>query len=139
MASEERPATLVDANVVLDIFTDDPEWSAWSAATLASTGDDGALIVNPVIYAEVSTHFSHVEELDAALPPELFSRKPIPWDAAFLAGKCFLEYRRRGGSRRSPLPDFFIGAHAAVAGLRLLTRDPARYRSYLPGLRLIAP
>ncbi len=124
---------------MLDIFTDDPEWSAWSAAALASTGDDGALIVNPVIYAEVSTHFSHVEELDAALPPELFSRKPIPWDAAFLAGRCFLEYRRRGGTRRSPLPGFFIGAHAAVAGLRLLTRDRSRYETYLPTVPLITP
>ena len=84
-------------------------------------------------------HFSHVEELDEALPAEEFRRLPLPWAAGFLAGRCFVLYRRRGGARRSPLPDFYIGAHAAVEGHHLLTRDPARYRTYFPGVRLIAP
>jgi hypothetical protein len=83
--------------------------------------------------------FERIEELEDALPPALIQRRPIPWEAAFLAGKCFLRYRKRGGTRRSPLPDFFIGAHAAVAGIPLLTRDPGRYREYFPHLRLIAP
>lgn len=140
MASDDAVAgTLVDANVLLDVLTDDPAWSSWSRAELARAADAGPLVVNPVVYAEVSIRFSRIEELDAALPPDVYERRPIPWPAAFLAGKCFVEYRRRGGGRRAPLPDFFIGAHAAVAGLRLLTRDAARYRSYLPGLALIAP
>lgn len=111
----------------------------WSERALAMAADDGVLVINPVIYAEVSVRFSHVEELDAKLPPETYARAQLPWAAAFLAGKCFAEYRRRGGSRRSPLPDFFIGAHAAIAGLRLLTRDASRYRSYFPKLYILAP
>jgi predicted nucleic acid-binding protein len=90
-------------------------------------------------YGEVSVGFPRIEDLEAALPQESFQRAPLPWEAAFLAGKCFLRYRRRGGARRSPLPDFYIGAHAAISGLSLLTRDPARYRIYFPKLRLIAP
>jgi hypothetical protein len=101
--------------------------------------DTFRLIINPVIYAETSVRFTKIEELDAALPTDLFEREPIPYEAAFLAGKAYLAYRRRGGARRSPLPDFFIGAHAAVSGYRLLTRDPARYRAYFPKLSLIAP
>jgi predicted nucleic acid-binding protein len=92
-----------------------------------------------VIYAEVSVHYREIEALEAALSPRHFIRQPIPWPAAFLAGKLFLEYRRRGGARRSPLPDFIIGAHAAVAGMPLITRDAGRYRSYLPSLALVAP
>ncbi len=95
--------------------------------------------MNPIVYAEVSVGFERIEELDEALPPDEFVRLPLPWAAAFLAGKCFLAYRRAGGERRSPLPDFFIGAHAAVDGMTLLTRDPGRYRTYLPRLALIAP
>ncbi len=132
-------ATLVDANVLLDVFTRDWRWLNWSSGALSAAGDDGPLVINPVVYAEVSPRFSRREELDEALGPDAFLRTPIPWAAAFLAGRLFVEYRRRGGLRRSPLPDFFIGAHAAVAGMRLLTRDPARYRSYLPGLALISP
>ncbi len=92
-----------------------------------------------MIYAEASVRFTKIEELDAALPTDLFERQPLPYGAAFLAAKAYLTYRRRGGERRSPLPDFFIGAHAAVAGYRLLTRDSARYRTYFPKLPLIAP
>lgn len=137
--SDRTSVTLVDANVLLDVFTDDPEWSDWSSEALVRAADAGALAINAVIYGEVSTRFSRIEDLDAALPAEFFAREPIPYTAAFLAGKSYLEYRRRGGARRSPLPDFFIGAHAAVARMRLLTRDATRYRTYFPGLSLIAP
>lgn len=97
------------------------------------------MVINPVIYAELSSRYSRIEDLDEKLPLDDFQREQIPWAAAFLAGKAFVEYRRRGGPRLSPLPDFFIGAHAAVAGLRLLTRDPKRYESYFPTLELVAP
>ena len=106
---------------------------------LASLAESGTLVINPIIYAEVSIGFERIEELEDVLPADSFRRDPLPWEAAFLAGKCFLRYRRRGGMRRSPLPDFYIGAHAAVAGLPLLTRDPRRYRTYFPQLRLLAP
>lgn len=106
---------------------------------LARCADTGILLINPIIYAEVSVGFKRIEELDDLLPADSFRRDPLPWEAAFLAGKCFLEYRRRGGSRRSPLPDFYIGAHAAVSGLPLLTRDARRYRTYFPRLPLLAP
>jgi predicted nucleic acid-binding protein len=130
---------LVDSNVLLDVFTEDPTWFEWSSAALARSADSSRLAVNPIVYAEVSTHFGRIEELEAALPVGVFARLPLPWPAAFLAAKCFVRYRRAGGERRSPLPDFYIGAHAAVAGMPLLTRDAARYRTYLPRLRLIAP
>jgi len=97
------------------------------------------LVINPIIYAEISIGFDRVEELDEALDEDSFLRHPLPWEAAFLAGKCFLEYRRRGGSRRSPLPDFYIGAHAATEKLALLTRDVSRYRTYYPSVQLIIP
>jgi len=137
--AETARATLVDANVLLDVMTDDERWCGWSAEALVAAADDGLLVVNHVVYAEVSIRFSTIEALDAALPPDAYVRAPIPWTAAFLAGKCFVDYRRRGGTRRSPLPDFFIGAHAAVAGMTLLTRDAARYRTYFPTLDLVAP
>ncbi|MFH7319612.1 type II toxin-antitoxin system VapC family toxin [Desulfurivibrio sp. D14AmB] len=130
---------LVDSNVLLDIFTEDSRWFSWSADRLAECAEYSPLIINPVIYAEISVGFTRIEELEDALPQSSFSRRPLPWEAAFLAGKCFLRYRRAGGSRRSPLPDLFIGAHAAVEGLVLLTRDAARYRSYFPRLELIVP
>jgi len=132
-------AILVDSNVLLDIMTEDSHWLAWSAAAIERAADNFRLVINPVIYAEVSVRYSRIEALDVALPKAMFEREAIPYEAAFLAGKCFLAYRRRGGMKRSPLPDFFIGAHAAVAGYGLLTRDTARYRSYFPTLSLIAP
>ena len=131
-------AVLVDSNVLLDILLPDPEWEAWSTETLARTADRSPLVINPIIYGEVSIGFRDVETLEAALQPA-FRRESIPWDAAFLAGKSFVTYRRRGGVRRAPLPDFFIGAHAAVRGHRLLTRDARRYRAYFPTVELIAP
>lgn len=136
----DPPATgvLVDSNVLLDLFTDDPAWAEWSAARLAAAFDAGQVVINPLVYAEISVAFDRIETLEASLPEQL-GREELPWEAAFLAGKCFLEYRRRGGSRRSPLPDFYIGAHAAVTGRALLTRDTNRYRTLLPALELISP
>lgn len=131
--------TLVDSNVLLDILTEDPVWEAWSTDALADAADAGPLYINPIVYAEVSIRFSTVEALEAALPPRDFRRQAIPWPAAFLAGKVFLDYRRNTGTKATTLPDFFIGAHAAVARLSLLTRDVGRYRTYFPTVTLIAP
>jgi len=130
-------AALVDSNVILDLFADSA-WRDFSVAALAAAANRGRLVINPIIYAEISVGYETIEVLDALVPPTI-EREAIPYDAAFLAGKAYLEYRRRGGMRRSPLPDFFIGAHAAVRGYELLTRDPARYRTYFPRLKLIAP
>jgi predicted nucleic acid-binding protein len=130
---------LVDSSVILDILTEDENWFAWSAKTLADCARSNILAVNPIIYAEVSIRFEKVEELDAALPSTYFRRLPLPWEAAFLAGKRFLDYRRKGGRKRSPLPNFYIGAHAEIGGMTLLTRDAARYHTYFPTLRIIAP
>lgn len=131
--------TLVDSNVLLDIITEDDAWLEWSSSALASAADDGPLFINPIIYAEVSVRFSRIEDVEEALPPSDYGRLAVPWEAAFLAGKAFLGYRRNKGSRWSTLPDFFIGAHAAVAQLRLLTRDASRYRTYFPAVELTSP
>jgi predicted nucleic acid-binding protein len=132
-------ATLVDSNVLLDVLTDDPEWGARSSDALAAAADTGPLVIDPLVYAEVSVRFSRIEDLEAALPGEFFRREALPWEAAFLAGKCFVRYRRAGGVRRSPLPDFYIGAHAAIRGWSLLTRDPTRFRAYFPGVSINTP
>ncbi|HSU06116.1 MAG TPA: type II toxin-antitoxin system VapC family toxin [Acetobacteraceae bacterium] len=132
-------AILVDSNVLLDLMTEDTHWFSWSAEAVASAAERFRLVVNPIIYAEVSVRYSRIEDLEAAIPKAIFDREPLPYEAAFLAGKSFVAYRQRGGMKRSPLPDFFIGAHAAISGYRLLTRDAARYRTYFPGLSLIAP
>jgi hypothetical protein len=130
---------LVDSSVLLDVMTEDRAWFEWSSQALERYAEENILAINPVIYAEVSIRFDRIEDLEAALPRNLLERLPIPWEAAFLAGKCFLQYRKRGGARHSTLPDFFIGAHAAVAGMALITRDAARYRAYFPKLQVIAP
>ena len=130
---------LVDANVLVDIFRRDETWYSWSASAFSAAADEAEIAINPIVYAEVSIPFPTIEELEEALAPRSLLRLPLPWSAAYLAGKVFLAYRRAGGERRSPLPDFYIGAHAAVAGMRLLTRDVARYRTYFPKLELIAP
>ena len=130
---------LVDSNVLLDILEEDARWFNWSAQQLARCAESAELVINPVIYAEVSIGFDAIEALEEALPASHVRREPLPWEAAFLAGKCFLRYRRRGGTRRSPLPDFFIGAHASVSGMSLLTRKASRYRTYFPKLVIIAP
>lgn len=132
-------SVLVDSNILLDVLTGDPHWSPWSARALEQITDRFRLVINPVIYAEVSVRFMRSADLDDALPKSVLHREPLPYEAAFLAGKCFAAYRGRGGTKTSPLPDFFIGAHASVAGYRLMTRDVARYRTYFPTLPLIAP
>ncbi len=131
-------AILVDSNVILDVATADPVWAGWSAEALADAAEASILVINPLIYAEVSIGYKRIEDLEAALAGS-FRRDPLPWEAAFLAGKCFLAYRRHGGDKRAPLPDFYIGAHAAIAGFRLLTRDSCRYRTDFPGVDLICP
>jgi predicted nucleic acid-binding protein len=130
---------LVDSNVLLDVITGDAVWGAWSTQALAEAADSAPLVLNPIVYAEVSIGFESIEALDRALPSALVQRAALPWEAGFLAGKCFLRYRRNGGQRRSPLPDFYIGAHAAIEKLALLTRDAARYRSYFPTVAVLAP
>ena len=130
---------LVDSNVILDVLTEDPDWFPWSSGVLETEAERSVLAINPVVFAEVSVGFSRLEDLEEVMPRESFRRDPLPWEAAFLAGKCFLRYRRCGGARRSPLPDFYIGAHAAVRGMTLLTRDARRYSTYFPRLRIVAP
>jgi len=130
---------LVDSNVLLDVISSDPVWAAWSASALAESAEHAILVINPIVYAEVSIGFSKIESLNAALPINLYQREALPWEAGFLAGKCFLRYRRLGGARTSPLPDFYVGAHAAVRRLALLTRDAVRYRSYFPTVQLLTP
>ena len=131
--------TLVDSNVILDVLTDDAGWGDWSAAMLAEAARSGPLAINPIICAEVSVGFERIEDLDEALPESYYRRLPLPFEVAFLTGQCFLKYRKRGGTRPTPMPDFYIGAHAALANLTLLTRDAKRYRAYFPTLRIIAP
>lgn len=140
MASEPATTTtLVDSSVLLDIATEDPAWAAWSEQRLVDALNAGRVVVNPIIYAEISVGYDDIETLDHALPETVFRREPLPYEAGFLAGKAFLAYRKRGGVKQAPLPDFYIGAHAAVAGHRLLTRDVRRYRTYFPRVELIAP
>jgi predicted nucleic acid-binding protein len=130
---------LVDSNVLLDIFTADPDWLSWSQAALAEALQDGPVVINQLVYAEVSVAYKQLSELDAVLSRLKIQRADLPWAAAYLAGQAFLKYRHKGGARTSPLPDFYIGAHALSASLSLLTRDASRYRTYFPKLRLIAP
>lgn len=130
---------LVDANVLLDVLTDDPQWHDWSAMQLDACAASAELCINPIVYAEVSVGFERIEDLDDSLPSDAFTRLELPWEAGFLAGKVFLRYRRAKGARTSPLPDFYIGAHAAIEGMTLLTRDAKRYRTYYPGLSLLCP
>jgi predicted nucleic acid-binding protein len=134
-----RPVTLVDSCVLLDVITGDERWADWSAEQVAAAMDSGRVVINPLVYAEVSVGYETVEELEELLPASDYEREPLPYVAGFAAGKAFLRYRRSGGEKRSPLPDFYIGAHAAVAGYRLLTRDDRRYRTYFPTVHIIAP
>lgn len=132
-------AVLVDSNVLLDVVTEDPRWFDWSASQLERLAERHVLVINPIIHSEVSIGFDRIEDLDRALPADFFRREPLPWEAGFLAGKCFLRYRNAGGSRRSPLPDFYIGAHAAIRSMTLVTRDAKRFRTYFPKLDVISP
>lgn len=132
-------ATLIDSNVLIDVLLGDSRWSDWSDRVLVDALEEGVVFVNQVVYSEISMGFPTVEECDWALEAQGIERIPLPWPAAFLAGRAYMDYRRRGGTKRSPLPDFFIGAHAAVEGLRLLTRDTRRYQTYFPTVELIVP
>jgi predicted nucleic acid-binding protein len=130
---------LIDANVLLDIATADPTWMTWSQEQLRSVAGRGAVFINPIIYAELAPAFTNAGELDRWLDPGIFRRSPLPYEAGWLAAQAFLQYRRAGGARSAPLPDFYIGAHAQVENLTLITRDAARYRTYFPGVVLISP
>jgi predicted nucleic acid-binding protein len=132
-------STLVDACVLLDLTTDDPKWADWSAEALAKAADEGPLVINPIVYAELSVDFSSIEELDDVLRGADLRREPLPFEAGFLAGKAVVAYHRRGGTRRSSIAEFYIGAHAAIGGHRLLTRDDSRYSRYFPTVQLIVP
>ncbi len=132
-------ATLVDSNVLIDIAYRDPAWMAWSSRQLRQAAGDGALLINAVIYSEFSYRFDRIEAVDQALDSETFRREHLPWEAGFAAAQAFRIYRAGGGKRERVLPDFLIGAHAAIRGYRLLTRDPAGYRAYFPGLAIVAP
>jgi predicted nucleic acid-binding protein len=130
---------LVDSNVIIDVLTEDSSWRAWSEAALSDAADRDEVAINPIIYAEIAAGFATMGELDRHLGHDRFRRLALPFEAGFVAGRAFVEYRRRGGARSSPLPDFYIGAHAAVSGLALLTRDARRYAGYFPNVRLISP
>jgi hypothetical protein len=130
---------LVDSNVLLDIFEDDPVWAQWSEEMLELYSTTHILCISPIIYAEVSVGFERIEELEKAIIDSGVRMLQIPREALFLAAKVFVEYRRRKGITLSPLPDFFIGAHAAVEKLELLTRDASRYKSYSPTVKLVSP
>jgi len=129
--------TLVDTNVIVDIITQDEVWSSWAERALRKAAEHSTLAINPIIFAEVSMKFARIEDADAALVD--FTREPLPYEAGFLTGKAFLAYRKRGGPKRSPMPDFYVGAHAVIGRMDLLTRDAARYRTYFPGLKIVAP
>ncbi|KGJ75410.1 DNA-binding protein [Cryobacterium roopkundense] len=135
----ESRGFLVDSNVLLDIITRDPVWSTWSEHALAEALRSGEVWVNPIVYAEVSLAFASISAQDAALPPDTLRRAPVPFAAGFLAARAHQAYRNRGGTRATTLPDFFIGAHAVVDRLTLVTRDARRYRTAFPGLALVAP
>ncbi len=130
---------LVDSNVILDVLTKDLKWFQWSSEKLAQSADHYRLLINCIIYSEISIRFSQIEDLEEALPPSWFFRASIPWEAVFLAGKVFLNYKKQGGIKKTPLPDFFIGAHAAILNIPLLTRDSKKYSFYFPKLKLISP
>jgi predicted nucleic acid-binding protein len=130
---------IVDSNVLLDVMTDDPDWADRSRTAVARLSSHRQLVINPIIFAEVSVSFDRIEDVETQLPTDVFRREDLPYEAAFLAGKAHVVYRKRGGARRSPLPDFFIGAHAAVRGYDVLTRDPEGYRSYFPSVTLLSP
>lgn len=130
---------LVDTNVILDIVTEDIIWFDWSSNNLAQCLDTDTVFINPIIYSEVSVGFNNIEDLEILLPPTVFKRAHLPYEAGFLAGKCFSKYRKSSGAKRSPLPDFYIGAHAAIQDLTLITRDKGRYRTYFPKLKIISP
>jgi len=132
-------STMVDTNVLLDVATNDPHWANWSIQQLDAAAMQGPLIINDAVYAELSVRFARVEDVDSFVDAARLTHASPPRAALFLAAKAFQKYRAAGGARTGVLPDFFIGAHAAIAGLKLLTRDAKRYRRYFPQLQLISP
>ena len=130
---------LVDSNIVLDVFLDDPKWADWSESKLDEYDQLGILYINSSIYSEISIGFKRIEDLESAIAKAGFQMLEIPKEALFLAGKAYLKYKKRKGTKRTPLPDFFIGAQAAVQNLDLITRDVSRYQSYFPTVKLITP
>lgn len=130
---------LVDSNIILDIFLDDPNWAEWSESKLEKFSAITRLFINPVVYSEVSIGFKRIEEMESAINRSSFQMLDIPKEALFLAGKAFLKYRKNKGTKKSPLPDFYIGAQAAIFDMDLITRDVSRYRTYFPTVRLISP
>lgn len=130
---------LVDSNVILDIFLDDPSWADWAESTLEEYVQYAKLFINPIVYSEVSIGFERIEDMESALSKAGFQMLEIPKEALFLAGKAFLRYKKRKGVKKSPLPDFYIGAQAAVLDFALITRDVARYRTYFPSIKLVSP
>ncbi len=133
------PRYLVDTNVIIDAADPESDWYDWSAPQLIRAADDGEVFINPIIYAELAGYADSERQIESILSDMLLERANLPWQAAFLAGRAFVAYRRAGGQKTSPLPDFYIGAHAQVTGLTLLTRDARRFRTYFPELSLIAP
>ena len=131
--------TLVDSNILIDIWTEDPEWHDWSVRSLQDCLEAGPVGINPIIYAELSLGFDHENDLRLAVQDATLDRLPLPYEAAFPAGRAFRAYRQRGGVRTAPLPDFLVGAHAEVEGLVLLTRDAVRFQTYFPKVRLVTP
>ena len=131
--------TLVDSCILIDVLADDPKWADWSLDQLDICGQRAPLVINPIILAEVSPRYERASDLETALAALPLVREPLPWDAAFLAGQAFKVYRLSKGAKTSPMPDFYIGAHAIVRKLQLLTRDATRYRSYFPRLKIVAP
>lgn len=130
---------IFDTNVLADLLTQDPRWRPWSEKQMRAAQAEGPIIINPIIYAELAALFVTQEDLDHWLRPTLFKRLPLPYEAGFRASRAFLDYRRAGGNKTSPLPDFYIGAHAEQAGFTLVTRDISRYRTYFPKVKLVTP
>ena len=132
-------AIFVDSSVLLDVFTEDPRWFGWSSTMLAKCASEDTLVLDAIVYAEIAPRFATIEELEEALDPLGYELRPLSREAAFLAAKAFVDYRKHGGPRTRILPDFLIGAHAAVEGLPLLTRDPGRVKTYFPSVQMICP
>jgi len=130
---------IVDSNIILDVFVNDPKWADWSESKLDEYDQLGILYINSIVYSEISIGFRRIEDLESAIAKAGFEILQIPKEALFLAGKAYLKYKKRKGTKRTPLPDFFIGAQAAVQNLDLITRDVSKYQSYFPTVKLIAP
>lgn len=139
LQTQAHKGTLVESCILIDVLADDPTWADWSIGQLDACSQQAPLIINPLILAEISPRFETARDLEAALAALPLVREALPWDAAFLAGQAFKVYRQSMGAKTSPMPDFYIGAHALVSGLQLLTRDAARYRRYFPRLQIVAP